>query len=80
MQQTSIRELKHETSKVLAMVASGQSVEVRRHKRLVAILSPPRDGTAVEMPDFVARMQGIYGHETLATTGTELVGDARGER
>ena len=40
MKTTTIRELKHDTSTVLAWVASGESVEVRRHREPVAILSP----------------------------------------
>lgn len=80
MKQASIREIKHETSRVLGMVEAGQMVEIRRRRKLVAILSPPVKDKAVEMPDFVARLRRIYGDRILETTGTELVAEARGER
>jgi antitoxin (DNA-binding transcriptional repressor) of toxin-antitoxin stability system len=80
MKQTSIRELKHETSKVLALVESGETVEVRRRKQAVALLSPPGKGKAMVRPDFAARMREIYGEQVLERTGTELVAEARGER
>ena len=80
MKQTGIRELKHETSKILALVESGETVEVCRRKQPVAILSPPTRGKAIEKPDFAARLRAIYGDQVLGTTGTDLVSDARAAR
>lgn len=80
MKRTSIRELKHETRKVLAMVESGETIEVRRRNQPVAILSPAGHDGPVERPDFAARLKGIYGDTVLESTGTDLVHDARGER
>lgn len=80
MQKTSIRELKHETSKVLALVAAGESVEVRRRNVPVAILSPAGRERALIKPDFSARMVAIYGEHVLKSTGTQVVGEGRGER
>lgn len=80
MKQTSIRELKHETSKVLAMVEAGETIEVRRRKQAVAVLSPPGRGKPVVKPDFAARLKEIYGDKVLETTGTDLIHEARGER
>lgn len=80
MKQASIRELKNEMSKVLAMVEAGETVEVRRRKQTVAILSPPGRNLPVKMPDFAARMKAIYGEGVLASTGTDLVGESRGIR
>lgn len=80
MKQTTIGELKHETSKVLAIVEAGEMVEVRRRNQPVAILSPPGRSKAVEKPDFAARMKEIYGDRVLESKGTDLVGEARGGR
>lgn len=71
VKRASIREIKHETTRVLGMVEAGQTV---------AILSPPQAGKAVDMPDFVARLRRIYGDRMMETTGTQLVQEARGER
>lgn len=76
---TTIRELKHDTTKVLSWVAGGESVEVLRRKVPVAILTPPKRTADVTRPDFTARLKAIYGDGELQTTGTELVSGARGE-
>jgi len=76
---TTIRELKHDTTKVLSWVAGGESVEVLRRNVPVAVLSPPSRSTDVPRPDFTARLKTIYGSRELPTTGTELVSGARGE-
>jgi antitoxin (DNA-binding transcriptional repressor) of toxin-antitoxin stability system len=79
MRTTTIRELKHATTTVLSWVAHGETVKVLRRRVPVALLSSPkRRGRAVR-PDFGARLEAIYGKTALPTTGTELVGEARGE-
>ena len=79
MKTTTIRELKHATTTVLSWVAGGESVEVRRRRRPVAVLSPPTRRTRVVRPDFSARLKALYGTRILPTTGTELVAESRGE-
>lgn len=74
-----IRELKHDTTRVLAMVASGETVEVQRRGRPVAVLSPVRRPKRAKRPDYAARLREIYGRTELGTTGTDLVAEARGE-
>jgi prevent-host-death family protein len=80
MKQTTIRELKHQTSKVLSVVESGTTLEVCRRGRPVAVLSPPGRRAKVEKPDFAARLREIYGDRILGSTGTEVVAETRGER
>jgi antitoxin (DNA-binding transcriptional repressor) of toxin-antitoxin stability system len=80
MKTTTIRELKHATSTVLSWVAEGQSVEVRRRRKPVAMLVPLKRRLLVARPDFLARLQAIYGPVRLPSTATELVAEARGER
>jgi antitoxin (DNA-binding transcriptional repressor) of toxin-antitoxin stability system len=80
MNRASIRGIKHETSRVLGMVEAGQTVEICRRRKTVAILSPPQDRKPPEMPDFSARLRRIYGDQMMDTTGTQLVNEARGTR
>lgn len=80
MKSTTIRELKHATSRVLSLVEAGESVEVRRRKQLVAVISPPARKLPSRRPDFAARLRDIYGPGMLETTGTDLVNELRGER
>jgi len=79
MKTTTIRELKHDTTTVLSWVAKGETVEVRRRNEPVALLSPPRRRPPVRRPDFAARLEAIYGKKILATTGTDLIAESRGE-
>lgn len=80
MKVTTIRELKHDTSKVLAWVAEGTTVEVRRRGRPVAVLSAPRPARRRRRPDFAGRMHAIYGSTLLPVTATALLAEARGDR
>lgn len=79
VKKTSIRELKHDTSRVLSWVAGGETVEVFRRNVPVAVLSPPGLPADVTRPDFAARLREIYGDKVLPTTGTDLVSGSRGE-
>ena len=71
MKTTTIRELKHDTTRVLSWVADGQTVEVRRRNDPVALLSPPARRSVVRRPDF-ARLRAIYGKKRLKVTTTDL--------
>lgn len=82
MKTASIRELKHDTAAVLDWVGAGESVEVRRHGKLVAVMSPPSPAKkpSTSRPDFAARLKAIYGDRVMRTTATALLADERGDR
>lgn len=79
MKTATIRELRHDTTAVLAWVEQGEQVEIRRRNLPVAILSAPPVRTTAMLPDFEARLQSIYGKATMPTTATDLIGEARGD-
>lgn len=79
MKSTTIRELKHQTAKVLGWTEGGESVAVTRRGKRVAVLVPPTS-KRTKRPDFAARLETIYGRKKLKQTGTDLVRAARGER
>ena len=80
MKTTTVRELKHETAKVLGWAEAGEVVELtRRGKPIARIGAVPRAGR-VKRPDFGARLRAIYGEVVLPTTGTDVVAEGRGER
>jgi antitoxin (DNA-binding transcriptional repressor) of toxin-antitoxin stability system len=64
---------------VLAWVAGGESVEVRRRDQPVAVLLPPKHKARIARPDFLARLRTIYEDQVLSTTATDLVSESRGE-
>ena len=79
---TNIRELRHSTSAVLEWVEQGETVQITRRNKVVAILSPPQ----AEKPkrairrNFEKDLQEIFGDRIMPTTGTEIVSYGRGER
>ena len=79
MKTTTIRELRHDTTTVLSWVARGESVEVCRRGKPVAVLSPRPRKPGIVKPDFQARLQAIYGDRVLPSTATDLVAEARGD-
>ena len=79
MKTTTIRELRHDTTTVLSWVAHGESVEVLRRGKPVAVLTPQKRKTCVARPDFLARIQAIYGTQVLSPPATDLIAETRGE-
>lgn len=82
MKTTNIRELRHSTSTVLQWVAQGETVEITRRKKVVAVLSPPLPGKLQKPPprDFEKDLEEIFGSRVFPTTGTDLLNDSRGDR
>ena len=78
MKSVSVRELKHDTTTVLSWVGHGESVEVRRRGKPVAMLVPRKGKRSKKLPDFAARIRAAYGRGVSKTTGTELVSELRG--
>lgn len=81
MKTANIRELRHSTTTVLEWVEQGETVQITRRNKVVAVLSPP----VVEKPrkplrrDFEKDLQEIFGDRVLRTTGTDLVNSDRGD-
>ena len=80
MKTSTMRELKHATSKVLGWAEAGEVVQLTRRGKTIALLSPPRRKSAPARPDFAARLSAIYGGTVLTDTATALINEARGER
>ena len=84
MRTTNIRELKHSTTTVLGWVEQGESVQITRFNKVVAVLAPPPAGIPGKKRairrDFEQDLREIFGDRILPTTGTELVDYDRGLR
>jgi prevent-host-death family protein len=79
---TNISELKHSTSTVLDWVEQGETVQITRRNKVVAVISAPVPETPdkIQLPDYHARLAAIFDDKTLPMTGTEIVSYGRGER
>ncbi len=82
MKSVNIRTLRHETTDLMDRIALGESVEIRRRNRPVAVLKPveSENQRSGQRPDFRKRLRSIYGDQVLGKTATELLAEERGER
>ncbi|WP_269524194.1 type II toxin-antitoxin system Phd/YefM family antitoxin [Coraliomargarita parva] len=81
MKSASIRSLKHDTNELMERVALGESVEIRRYNRPIAVLKPIETNTKKKKrPAFRERLHSIYGDKILTQTATELLSEERGDR
>lgn len=77
----SVRELQQNLKQVLARVERGQVIEVTRHRRPVARLSPARPaGPPAPWPDLDARARAVFGDRIVRPSPSQLVIEDRGER
>lgn len=60
MESVTVRDLRTAFPKIEKILASGEAVEIRKHNKLVGVLSPPPDRRKIMMPDFEARMRKIF--------------------
>ncbi len=67
MKTVTIRQVHHDFSAVLALVAQGEEVTVLNRTRPVARICPPRPEVPAKfkMPDFAARAKAIFGDSKL---------------
>jgi prevent-host-death family protein len=78
----SIRGLQQNLKRVLARVERGQTVEVTRHRRPVARLTPVHEAESpvAPWPDIGARTRSVFGTRVLGTAGADAVAEGRGTR
>ncbi len=68
MKTASIRQIHHDFGTVLNWVEAGEQVEVSKHGKVVALITPPPAPKASgprKRPDFAARLKRIYDDKVL---------------
>lgn len=65
MKTANVRQLRHDFGSVLNWIAEGQSVEIVKKGRVIALLSPPAPPKKFKLPDFAARQRRIFGDRVL---------------
>jgi len=76
----SIGDLRYRFSAVEKLLRDGHEVQITKRKRVVARLLPPEPPARVEMPDFLGRMEKIFGKKRLKMSGAEQIALDRSER
>ena len=82
MKKATIRQVRHDFSTVLDWVQEGEQVEISKHGRIVALLSPPppiKPPIAKRRPDFEARLKLRDGERVITTRAmTDIIDDNKG--
>jgi prevent-host-death family protein len=68
MKTASIRDMRHDFSRILAWVSNGEEVAITKHRRTVARLMPARASKTadVRMPDIAGRLQKVFGRKVIS--------------
>lgn len=75
-----VRELQKDLKRVLARVERGQTLQITRRRRPVALLAPPRPAAVEPWPDLDERARTVLGDRVISPAPSELVIAERGDR
>lgn len=81
MKTASIREVRHDFSRILEWVTSGEEVAITKRRETVARLLPAtrRKIVHVKMPDVTARLHKVFGRKVISDKAMkEILDDNRG--
>lgn len=77
MKTASVRDLRYHFAEIEARLREGEEIQIRKRKRVIARLVPERRSPKRPWPDFMARLQHVYGKKRLKVTGAELLARER---
>ena len=72
MKTVSVRDLRHNFKKVEQILKSGETIQITKRGKAVARLSGEPRGRP-PLPDFLARLNEIYGDKVFEVSGAELI-------
>ncbi|MEI6233445.1 MAG: hypothetical protein WCT04_10360 [Planctomycetota bacterium] len=73
MKTATLRDLRYDFKKIEAWLKSGEDVEITRHAKPIAQLSPPKVAKKKKLvhPDYTARAKAIFGDRYLSAEEVE---------
>ena len=77
MKKASIRDLRYGFKKIERLLCQGEEIEITKRRRVIARLVPESTRLAGGKPDFLARLQAIYGETVLKVSGANLIAKDR---
>jgi antitoxin (DNA-binding transcriptional repressor) of toxin-antitoxin stability system len=78
MKTVSVRDLRYDFPKVEEMLRSGEEIQVIKRRKVIARLTPERQARP-PLPDFLGRMDKIFGNRVLTVTGADIISADRDE-
>jgi antitoxin (DNA-binding transcriptional repressor) of toxin-antitoxin stability system len=76
MRKASVRDLRYEFKKIERLLHQGEEVEITKRRQVIARLVPHKIEEP-ELPDFLGRLQSIYGGKALEISGAEIISKDR---
>jgi antitoxin (DNA-binding transcriptional repressor) of toxin-antitoxin stability system len=78
MKTASIREVRHDFSRILEWVTNGEEVAITKHRETVARLLPVtrKKSRQTKMPDVTARLQKVFGKKVISNKTMKKILDA----
>ncbi len=77
MNSVSVRDLRYDFKKVEQLLSQGEEIQVTKRRRVIARLIPEKPAERPPMPDFLGRLNAIYGDRVLDVTGADLLAEDR---
>lgn len=77
MKTASVRDLRYSFDKVERLLRQGEEVQITKRRHVIARLVPEKAQGSPGLPDFMSRLQAIYGDDLLKPTGAELIAEDR---
>jgi len=76
MKTATLRDLRYDFKKIEAWLKSGEVIEITRHSKPIAHLSPPKEKRKkLVHPDYTARAKAIFGDRVLTQAEIDEVRD-----
>jgi antitoxin (DNA-binding transcriptional repressor) of toxin-antitoxin stability system len=72
MRTASVRDLRYNFPAIEQILARGEEIRITKRGKVIAKLTPPVREPS-NMPDFLGRMQGIFGDRKLTPSGAQLI-------
>ena len=78
MKRATVRDLLYHFREVEDLLREGEEIQITKRKRVIAKLMPCPPATPPRRPDFLTRLQTMYGNTPLKVSGAELIARERG--
>jgi antitoxin (DNA-binding transcriptional repressor) of toxin-antitoxin stability system len=78
MRKATVRDLRYHFREVESLINEREEILITKRKRVIAKLIPSPSAVPAQLPDFLARLRGIYKNKPLKVTGAELLARERG--
>ena len=78
MKKATVRDLRYRFREVENLLREGEEIQITKRRRVIAKLMPCPPARPPRRPDFLERLQAVYGNTPLKVSGAELIARERG--